>query len=139
MNKLSERQIFERSITEDDVFGACRTLLELNGARVFRVRERIPWGPKGKKSEPGIPDGFGWFVTRARDRDGQHIEFNERLDGRPTTFFIEFKRPFKAQIRPAQIRWIEQARRDGVVAFFADSVDAMVKGFKEFGIHLKGV
>lgn len=129
MKKLSPRQVFERSISEEDVFGACRQLLELNGARVYRITERIPWGPKGRKSEPGIPDSFGWWP-------GQKP--NELMWKAPTHFFIEFKRP-GGEHRPAQVRWIEEARADGVVAFFADSVEAMVQGFGEFGIRIKGV
>jgi hypothetical protein len=123
---LSERQLFERSITEEHVFNACRALLELNGARVYRIVERIPWGRK--KSEPGLPDCLGWWALEKH-------EWHELHDGR--VFFIEFKKP-GGKKRPAQIRWIEQARADGVIAFFADSVEAMVKGFAEFGIKLKG-
>lgn len=59
--QLSARQVFERSISEEDVFGACRQLLELNGAKVHRITERIPWGPKGRKSQPGIPDMYVIF------------------------------------------------------------------------------
>lgn len=129
MKRLSERQIFERSITEEDVFGACRQLLELNGARVHRVVERIPWGKK--KSEPGIPDTFGWFKPFSHP----YLEGSSR----PIHFFIEFKRPHKAERRPAQIAWIDSARRDGAIAFFADSVEAMVIGFKEFGIKIEGL
>lgn len=125
---LSPRQVFERSISEEDVFGACRQLLELNGARVHRVVERIPWGKK--KSEPGVPDCFGWWPKG----DGP----TGFLPSPWAYFFIEFKRP-GGKHRPAQIRWIEQAREDGVVAFFADSVEAMVKGFAEYGIKIKGV
>lgn len=61
---LSPRQVFERSISEEDVFGACRQLLELNGARVHRITERIPWGPKGRKSEPGNPDIHGGKMNK---------------------------------------------------------------------------
>lgn len=57
--KLSIRQLYERTLTENDVLGAIRQLLKLNGARVFRVIERIPWGKT--QSEGGIPDLFLWF------------------------------------------------------------------------------
>lgn len=121
---LSPRQIFERSISEEDVFGACRQLLELNGARVHRVVERIPWGKK--KSEPGIPDSFGWWPNGIISLTGSVI------------FFIEFKKPGGAR-RPAQERWIAEARADGVIAFFADSVDSMAAGFAEYGIQIRGL
>ena len=57
--EMSARQIYERSITEEDVISAIRAVLEINGARVHRVVERIPWGRK--TSEPGIPDLFLWW------------------------------------------------------------------------------
>lgn len=129
MKQLSARQVYERSITEEDVFGACRQLLELKGAVVHRVVERIPWGPKGRTSDPGIPDLFGWFPS-SRQWPGFPA-----TGGRPLHFFIEIKKPGGRQ-RIAQINWIEDARRQGVVAFFADSVDAMIRGFQWFGIDL---
>lgn len=117
IKKLSDRQIFERSIRESDVVGAIRNLLELNGAKIFPIIERIPWGRT--VSTPGIPDLHGRFPG-------------------PTQFWIEVKRP-GGKRRPAQIEWIEDAKRDGVIAFFADSVEAMVEGFSEYGIHIKGL
>lgn len=139
--QLSPRQIFERSITEEDVFGACRQLLELNGARVHRVVERIPWGRK--KSEPGIPDSFGWWprgfvLTEMVTSKLPGYSLSGRMLKEPLPFFIEFKKPGGAH-RPAQERWIAQACEDGIIAFFADSVEAMVKGFWEFRIQIKGV
>lgn len=131
---LSSRQVFERSISEEDVFGAIRALLELNGARVHRITERIPWGPKGRKSEPGNPDIHGWWSL---DKSGplMHLGF-----GAPWAlhFYIETKRP-GGKHRPSQIAWIEEAQRDGVIAFFADSVESMVAGFAEYGIKIKGL
>lgn len=127
---LSPRGVFEASITEEMVFSACRALLELNGAKVHRIVERIPWGPRGRKSQPGVPDCFGWFVIT--EGEPGHVTSS------PLNFFIEFKRPGGAH-RPAQERWIAEARQDGVIAFFADSVDAMVREFKHWGINLKGV
>lgn len=128
---LSPRGVFEASITEEHVFSACRALLELNGAKVHRITERIPWGPKGRKSQPGVPDSFGWWPL-------SHPLVSGYISSVPLHFFIEFKRPGGAR-RPAQERWIAEARADGVIAFFADSVDAMVAEFAVFGIHIKGV
>ncbi len=134
--RLSERQLFERSISEEDVFGACRALLELNGARVHRIVERIPWGPRGRKSEAGIPDVFGWFPA------GRLLPLTTGSSvvlQNPRHFFIEMKKPHGAVYRPAQYEWVRSAGEDGVIVFFADSVDAMVRGFAEFGIVIKGV
>lgn len=128
--KLSDRQIYERSLTENDVLGQIRQLLELNGARVFRVIERIPWGKT--KSEGGIPDLFGWFTLPKY----AYVMSTGLL--RPTHFFIEVKRK-GGKFRPAQARWLEQAQADGVIAFKADSVEEMVAEFKRFGIEIKGL
>lgn len=126
MKELSDREVWERSITEEDVFGACRTLLELNGARVHKIVERIPWGRK--TSEPGIPDSSGWFYKPPLEHPGLVC---------PIHFWIEFKRPVKAVYRDAQVVWIENAVRDNVIAFFANSVQQMLEGFGRFGIKLK--
>lgn len=122
---FSPRAVFERSITEEDVLGSCRTLLELNGARVFRAIERVPkcyrCGCWLGSSERGTPDISGYFY-------------------RPTLvpFWLEMKRP-KGKHRPAQIARIEQIREDKGIAFFCDSVEAMVAGFKEYGITIRGL
>lgn len=128
---LSPRKIFERSIKESDVVGAIRTLLELNGARVFEIVERIPWGRSkyARKSEAGIPDLHGWFYRLPVAHPGLIL---------PIHFWIEVKKP-NGLIRPSQFAWIEQARADAVIAMIADSVEKMVAGFKEYGITIKGV
>jgi hypothetical protein len=125
MKKLSARGIFERSITEEDVVGQCRTLLELNGARVFRAIERVPkcyrCGCWLGSSERGTPDVSGYFRSDPI-----------------VPFWIEFKRP-KGKKRESQIERINGIREDGGIALFADSLEAMVRGFAEFGIKLKGL
>lgn len=128
--QLSARGIYEPKITEEHVLGAIRQLLELNGARVYRVVERIPWGKK--TSTPGIPDLFGWFPGHSPSLHKKDVI------GTPIIhFFIEVKKPGGKQ-RLSQVIWMQEARRDGVIAFFADSVESMVKGFAEFGITIKG-
>lgn len=57
---------------------------------------------------------------------------------RAVTLWIEVKRPGGIH-RPAQVLWIEDAKACGVISFFADSVDAMVREFKNWGINLRGV
>jgi len=137
---LSPRAVFERSIKESDVVGAIRNLLELNGARVFEIVERIPWGKR--TSTPGMPDLCGWFPKGTSVHFKNVVSLTEnpdRIIQLPAilSFWIEVKRP-GGKHRPSQEAWIEAARADGVVAFFADSVEAMVKGFSEFGIKIKG-
>ena len=126
---LSERGIYEPKISEEDVFKACRQLLELNGARLFRIVERIPWGKT--TSEPGLPDSFGWFPPKL-------INAVDNFKSSPVHFYIEFKRP-GGRLRPAQVEWLDRAREDGVIAFMADSVNCMVREFKKFGISIKGL
>lgn len=107
---------------EEGVILAITQLLQLNGAVVHRVIERIPWGRT--TSEAGIPDLFGWWPAQ--------------LGINPLHFFIEVKRPGK-KLRKAQEKWISDALRAGVVALWADSVEMMVDGFSDFGIKIKGL
>lgn len=123
----SERGIFEAQITEKDVVGAIRNLLELNGARVFEIVERIPWGKR--TSTPGLPDLAGHFYRLPVEHPGLIL---------PIHWWIECKRP-GGKLRPAQIAWIEAAQRDGVICFMADSVEAMVAGFQRYGIKIQGL
>ena len=120
---LSPRQIFERSITEEDVISAGRALLEFNGASFHRVRERIPWGKT--TSEPGIPDTFfSWPEPHPYAVYG--------------TCWWEAKRPGK-KATEIQKAWLDRAFHEGQVAFEADSVEAMVKALAFFGIEIKGL
>lgn len=131
MKKLSDRQLYERTLTEEDVVGQIRSFLELNGARVHRIVERIPWGRK--TSTPGIPDIIGW-MPRGRSTGN---EINPFL-GSAKSFYIEVKRP-GGKRRPAQTTWISDAVNDGVLAFFAESVDDVVNAFASHGIYLRGI
>lgn len=121
----SERGIYEPKIREEDVLGACRQLLELNGARVYRAVERVPkcyrCGLWLGSSEPGTPDLSGYFYR-----------------GGVTPFWIEMKRP-KSKRRASQLVRIEQMQADGCIAFFADSIEAMCSEFSKRGISLKGL
>ena len=121
----SARGVFEPRASEEDVLGACRQLLELNGARVFRAVERVPkcyrCGCWFGVSEAGTPDLSGYFHKEAI-----------------LPFWIEMKRP-KGKLRPAQVIRIQQIQEDGGIAFFADSIEVMVSEFKQRGIEIKGV
>lgn len=138
--KLSARGVYERNLNEEDVVKAIMQELTLKGLKVFRHKERIPaqeirdgsgriigkqW--RGSKSTPGIPDLFGWVPSSRTNRPGNIF---------PIPFFIEVKKPGKNHHRPAQIQFIEAARADTVIAFFAESWEDVLKGFAEFGINL---
>lgn len=111
---------------EEGVVLACTQLLQLNGARVHRVVERIPWGKR--KSEAGIPDLFGWFSPPGIGM----------AKGKPVHFYLEVKAPGK-KLRKAQVDWITLALADNVIVLWADSVEAMVTNFGNFGIYLRGL
>lgn len=129
----SARGIYERGITEEDIVGQIRTYLEMNGARVNRIVERIPYGRR--TSEPGIPDLIGWGNWNRLFVDGKEIVgFGNFF---PTVFFIEVKRP-GGKHRPAQEAWIARAREDGILAFFAESLDDVKREFEMVGITLRG-
>lgn len=129
VKKLSPRQLYERTLTENDVLGAIRSILELNGAHVDRIVERIPWGKT--TSTPGIPDLVAWWRRSYSFSAGV-------MRCCPTVAFIEVKRP-GGKLRPAQAAWLEAAQRDGVIAFKAESVEEMVAEFKKHGIQIRGL
>lgn len=128
--QLSERGVFERKVSENDVLEEIMIRLSANGARVNRIVERIPWGRT--TSTPGIPDLVFWF------RPGTMIECPPGIiPVRPPVFgFIEVKKPGGLR-RPAQLRWILEAQNDGVIAFFAESWADCVSEFKKHGVVLK--
>lgn len=140
---LSPRAVFERSITEKDISGAMRGLLEANGALLDPIIERIPWGRT--TSTPGLPDLLVTFPAGNACLKG-YYKLTDSISGIvlpicgawPVTAFIEVKKP-GGKHRPAQIRWIQEHRADGGIAFFADSVEAMVAAFAGFGIQIKGL
>lgn len=125
--KKSERGIYEPVMSEEDVLCQVRQMLEINGARVFRVIERIPWGRT--KSEGGIPDLFGWWPKA-------HSFVPGVMRCEATHYFIEIKRKGGPR-RPAQVEWIRRANEDGVLACFAESWKDVVDYFEREGIKLK--
>lgn len=120
---LSPRGVFERQILEEDVITAGLSLLAMNGASTHRVRERIPWGRT--TSEPGIPDTFFWWP-----RPHEYSIYG--------TCWWEAKKPGK-KATPIQRAWLDRAVSDGLVAFEADSVEALTERLLEFGIKIKGL
>ena len=112
-------------ILEEDVVEEITKRLWLqNKIKVWRVRERIPG--VGALSTPGIPDLMGWIPS---------ILWGART-GWPMPLFIECKRLGGAR-RIAQIQFIGEARKDGCVAFFAESwADVVREMEKQAGIKI---
>lgn len=126
----AKKCIYERLVTEEDVLGQIRAFLELRGARVFRAIERVPrcyrCGQWLGSSERGHTDLWGWLMRLPDEKDV--IRANNY-------FFIEVKKP-GGRRRPAQEDWIRDAKADGVIAFFAESVEDVIKEFEKHGIKL---
>lgn len=122
----SARGIWEPEMNEEDVVIQIRAMLELNGARVHRIVERIPWGKT--TSTPGMPDLVGWWPA-------SHVHCIRRAS-LPIHFFIEVKR-FGGKLRPAQVAWLNQAQADRVIAFKAESWKECMAEFEKNGIVLE--
>lgn len=73
-------------------------------------------------STPGLPDLMGWIP-------GVYPSGVRPL-------FIEVKRPGGVR-RPAQTYFIEEAKSDGCVAFFAESWRGCIDEFAKIGITLR--
>jgi len=108
------KNLWEPSLLEEHIVAEILTRLGYAGIKAFRVTERIPRRVRGRirgrTSTPGIPDIMGWV----RVKHG----FN-RFES-PVPLFVEVKRP-GGKIRPAQERFIREAKADGCVAFVAYS------------------
>jgi hypothetical protein len=123
----SSRGIYEPVLSEEDVLCRIRTLLELNGARVFRAIERVPkcyrCGCWLGFSEPGTPDLNGYFYTPGRVL---------------IPFWLEVKRA-KGKRRSAQIARIDLIREDGGCAAIVESWEEALHCLEKFGWHSKVV
>lgn len=98
----------------------------------YRVRERIPG--EGALSQAGIPDIGGWISGSRHMRLVVHGPMLAADWAVP--FYIEVKRMGAHKKRPAQIEFIERAKHDGCLAFFAQGWDDCVREFRSFGIEL---
>lgn len=118
---------FEPAMSEEDVLGQIRTLLEANGARVYRAIERVPkcyrCGCWLGTSERGTPDISGYFY--------QTISYY------PFPFWFEIKRPGKNKHRPAQIERIAQIARDGGCAAIVESWEEVKAELSRHGITVR--
>ena len=120
---------YQPVILEDHILNEIIVRLWWAKIKVFRIN--CPAGGKVRPNEPGIPDLIGW-VPSALMRP-------INVDALP--LFIEVKRPKGAGHRggvhrPAQIRFIEEAKADGCIAFFADSWEQCVQELEKYGIKV---
>ena len=122
------RGIYEPVLLEEHVVTEIITRLWWNKIKVFRIRERIPG--KGKLSTAGIPDLIGWIPENCG-------KFQDGYGTVTVPLFVECKRPGGVH-RPAQTQFIDDAKSDGCVAFFAESWDDCVREFGAVGITLQG-
>ncbi len=113
----------------------------------FQARIRVvvinqPVGGKTPQNEAGIPDLIGWIPHRPMliplpedIRDSIPPPFRV-ADVPGMALFIEVKRP-GGKRRPAQERFIEDARAGGCCAFFAESWNDVVTELSKYGIPLQ--
>lgn len=109
-------------ILEEDVVQEIKTRIWFDyRIRLFRIRERVPG--RWALSEAGLPDLMGWLPN---------------LNGpRAVPLSIECKRPGGTR-RRAQIVFIDEARKDGCIAFFAESYTDVIRELQaQAGLKLK--
>lgn len=99
--------------------------------KVWKINQ--PVAGKTAQNEPGIPDLMGWLPFAP----------NEGMRGvpqgnRPLPLYIEVKRLGGVR-RPAQERFIQEARAGGCAAFFAYSWADVVRELEKFGVSLREV
>lgn len=134
---------YQPVILEEHIINEIITRLWWNKIKVFRIRERIPdprWAKnKQKLSAKGIPDLIGW-AKRNLQYKCMLPHHGEPCGGNltvvtPVPLYIEVKRPGGGR-RPAQLQFIEEAKADGCIAFFAESWEDVVREFESIGISL---
>lgn len=124
--------VWQPVLREEHIVREIITRLWFAKIKVFRINQ--PVAGKTPQNVAGIPDLMGWIPFKVWD---------ERVGGGvlplPTgvPLFIEVKRPGGAR-RPAQIQFIDEAAKDGCIAFFADSWDEVVKQLDKFGFTIEG-
>lgn len=129
---MNPNALIASQLTEEAILKQIVEMLRLNGARVYRIAERVP--RKGIKwqrlSDPGLPDLCGWFTVNST------IEWNTGNNCVPKHFFIEVKRK-GGKLRPAQQVFLNQAGMDSVLAFKAESWEQVVEELERFGIKVR--
>lgn len=108
------RGIFQPAVTEEMVVTEIIQRLSWNKIKVYRIAERIP-GMSKRLSTPGLPDLFVMVKGKV--------------------LFLEVKRRGGVR-RPAQIRFIDEAKSEKVPAGFVECWTDVVSLFSENGIKL---
>ena len=123
------RKLYEPVVTEEMVLKEIVDRLWFQ-AKIRVVRINCAVGGKVRPNEAGIPDLTGWIprIVEAYTVSG--------LKKWAIPLYIEVKRPGGAR-RPAQIRFIEDAKAGGCAAFFAECWLDVVRELYSFGIKLK--
>jgi hypothetical protein len=114
----AKRKLFEPVLLEEHVLREIVGRLWLQ-AKIKMWRINQPVGGKTRQNEAGIPDLMGWVSYYVQKKDGMLCKHTVPL-------FIEVKRPGGAR-RPAQIRFIDEAKAGGCVAGFCESWEDVVK------------
>lgn len=122
---------FQPVLTEEHVLKEIVTRLWLE-AKIRVARINCPVKGKVRPNEPGIPDLIGWLPNTMNCE----IKFSPtRRFLTAVPLYIEVKRPGGVR-RPAQELFIADARKDGCVAFFAESWTDVLRELYEAGIKL---
>lgn len=120
---------FQPVLTEEHVLKEIVTRLWLE-AKIRVVRINCAVGGKVRPNEPGIPDLVGWIPVQTMMMMQMGGDIRHSLP-----LFIEVKRPGGAR-RIAQTRFIEDAKKDGCVAFFAESWTDVLRELYGIGIKI---
>lgn len=126
-------KLYQPKLREENVLLEIMQRLTYMGIKVYRIRERIPEMVRGRKffrggaSTAGIPDLIG------------HVPEDRRsgiLFSPARVVYIEVKRP-GGKRRLMQELFIEEAKKDGCIAFFADSWEVVKENLTACGVVVK--
>ncbi len=133
-----KKKIWHPKISEESVLKEIMTRLGWNKIKVWRIAERIP--VKGRRwqrlSTPGLPDLMGWICNQTLICESATKKKTVFRGLYPLPVLIEVKRPGGVH-RAAQTQFIEEAKADGCIAFFAESWNDCVQEFAKIGMELK--
>lgn len=110
-------------LTEADVALACRQHAEAHGWMVLRITADKHAGQHQKRHEKvaaGTPD-YVCVSKRFGFRRGTAATW---------CFFLETKKP-NEPLRKSQVKWIEEAERDGLLVCVADSYESYLAWYEE--------
>jgi hypothetical protein len=129
MRRRRAFRVHQPKITEDSVVMEIVSYFAFQGIRLHRIVERIPTRDgfgrvKGRTSTPGMPDLVGYIRAGKFDRV------------KPEPVYIEAKKP-GGERRPRQEFFIRDLKEDGVIAFFAKSLDEAVDEMRRAGVPME--